>query len=157
MNYMHRGLPCSKGMVVSVALGICYPPSSSDTTSCSCGKTPTTTGHRRFHVDGGRSRISSSGTSRGPTVNVFTLMVGAPRFPAPAPLGARRRRFDVDGGRSRTFNSGTSRGSIVDVFTLMVGAPGSWGLTVDVFTLMVGSLGPSAPTPPGGPPSTFSR
>jgi hypothetical protein len=53
---------------------------------------------------------------------------------------ACHRRFHVGGGRSRTFSSGTTRGLVVDVFTLMVGAPG-----------------PSAPTPPGGLASTFSR
>jgi hypothetical protein len=54
--------------------------------------------------------------------------------------GACRRRFQVDGGRARTFSSGTSRGPAINVFMLMVGAPG-----------------PSTPTPPGGPPSTFSH
>jgi hypothetical protein len=119
--------------------------------------------HRRFHVGGGRSRIFSSGTSREPTVDVFTLVVGAPRPSAPAPpggppstfsrwwwvlwdlqlrhlSGARRRYFHVGGGHSRTFSSGTSRGPAVDVFTLVVGA-----------------LGPSAPAPLEGSPSTFSR
>jgi hypothetical protein len=38
------GLPCSKGMLVSTTLGVCYPPSSSDATSCSCRKTLTITG-----------------------------------------------------------------------------------------------------------------
>jgi hypothetical protein len=33
----------------------------------------------------------------------------------------------------------------------------SWGPAVDVFTLMVDAPRPSAPAPPGGPPSTFSR
>jgi hypothetical protein len=102
---------------------------------------------RCFHVDGGRSRTFSSGTSRGPAVDVFTLMVSAPGPSTPAPPrgpppmfshlcltfldlqlwhlpGARRRCFHVDGGRSRTFSSGTSRGSAVNVFTLMVKAPG---------------------------------
>jgi hypothetical protein len=42
--------------------------------------------------------------------------------------------------RSRIYSSGTFQGPAVDVFTLVVGAPG-----------------PSAPAPPGGPSSTFSR
>jgi hypothetical protein len=118
---------------------------------------------RRLHVEGGRSRISSSDTSRWPAVDVFTLMVGDSSHAAPAPPGgppstfshrwwalpdlelrhlsmAHRRGVHVDGGRSETFSSGTSQGSVVDVFTLMVGAPG-----------------PSTPAPPGGPPSTSSR
>jgi hypothetical protein len=40
---------------------------------------------RSFYVDGGCSRTSSSGTSRGPTVDVLTLMVGAPRPSASSP------------------------------------------------------------------------
>jgi hypothetical protein len=103
----------------------------------------------------------SSGTSWGPVVGVFTLIVGAPGPLAPAPPGgppsmfshwwwllldlqlrhlpgARRRRFHVDGGRSQTISSGSSRVPAIDVFMLMVGAPGR-----------------SAPAPPGGPPSTF--
>jgi hypothetical protein len=110
-------------------------------------------------VDFLRPWTFSSGTSRGPAVNV----VGDPGPSALAPPGGLvsmfshlwwalpdlqlwhlpgvcRRCFHVDGGRSRTFSSGTSRGPNVDVFTLMVGAPR-----------------PSAPTPPRGPPSTFSR
>jgi hypothetical protein len=114
---------------------------------------------RRFHVDVGRSRTFSSGTSRGPTVDIFTLMVGAPgpsaltpavdvfilmvgapRLSATIPPRAHRRRFHVDDGRYRIISSDTSRGPAVDVFTFMVGAPRS-----------------SAPTPTGGPLSTFSR
>jgi hypothetical protein len=49
--------------------------------------------HRRFHVDGGRSRISSSGTSRGPVVDVFASVVGAPGSPAPAPPGGPPSMF----------------------------------------------------------------
>jgi hypothetical protein len=67
-------------------------------------------------VDGGRSRTSSSGTtSRGePTVDVFTtLMVGAPRPPAPAPppRGLSLTFSSVDGGRSRISSSGTAQGA----------------------------------------------
>jgi hypothetical protein len=95
--------------------------------------------HRCFHVGGGRSRTFSSGTSRRPAVDVFTLVVGAPELQLQHLPGARRRCFDVGGGRSRSSSSGTSEGSTVDVFVLVVGAPGA-----------------PAPTPPGGPPSTFS-
>jgi hypothetical protein len=42
--YMHRGLPCSKEKLVSTALDVCYPQSSSRMTSFSCGKHPTMTG-----------------------------------------------------------------------------------------------------------------
>jgi hypothetical protein len=42
---------------------------------------------RRFHVDGGRSRTFSSGTSRVSAVDVFTLIVDAPGPSVPAPLG----------------------------------------------------------------------
>jgi hypothetical protein len=56
-----------------------------------------------FNVDGGRSRISSSGTSEGVRHQRFlTLMVGAPRSPALAPL--REANIDVcyvDGGCSQ--------------------------------------------------------
>jgi hypothetical protein len=140
--------------------------------------------HRRcFHFDGGCSRTFSSGTSRGPTVDVFTLVVDALGPSASAPPGgpssmfscwcwtlldlqlrhipgARRRRFHVDSGCTRTFSSGTSRGSVVDVFTLMVGAPGPSAPAPLVdssstfFTLVVGAPGPSAPTPLGGLLST---
>jgi hypothetical protein len=112
---------------------------------------------RRCHV------FSNFGTSRGPTVDIFMLVVGAPGPSAPAPPGGplstfsrwwwalpelqlwhlpggHRRRFHVGGGRSRTFSSDTSRGPTVDIFTLMVRAPGS-----------------SAPAPPVGPLSMFSR
>jgi hypothetical protein len=110
---------------------------------------------RRFHVGGGRSRTFSSGTSRGPVVDVFTLVVSVPGPSAPAPPrgppltflrwwwalpdlqlqhlpGGHRRCFHIGGGCSQTFSSDTSRGPVVDVFTLVVGAPG-----------------PSAPAPPG--------
>jgi hypothetical protein len=40
---------------------------------------------RHFHVGGGRSRTFSYGTSREPVVDIFTLVVGAPRPSAPAP------------------------------------------------------------------------
>jgi hypothetical protein len=110
-----------------------------------------------------RSWTFSFGASRGPVIDVFTLMVGAPGPSAPAPLGgpsstfsrwwwalpdlqlrrlsgARRRCFHVGGGRSQTFSSSASRGRVVDVFMLVVDAPG-----------------PSAPAPLGGPSSMFSR
>jgi hypothetical protein len=87
-----------------------------------------------------RSRTFNFGTSRGTTIDVFTLMVGAPGPSAPAPPGGPPRRFHVEGERSRTISS--------DTF---------WGPSIDIFTLMAGALGPSAPAPPGGPPSTFSR
>jgi hypothetical protein len=38
---MHRGLPCSKGMLVFTVFGICCSPSTSNATSYSYGKTPT--------------------------------------------------------------------------------------------------------------------
>jgi hypothetical protein len=41
---MHRDLPCSKGMLVNTVLDICCPPSSSDVTTYSYEKKPTTTG-----------------------------------------------------------------------------------------------------------------
>jgi hypothetical protein len=85
--------------------------------------TPPGAHHRRFHVDGGRSRTFSSGTSWGPAIDVFTLMVAVLEPSALAPPGVRHRCFHVGGGRSRTFSSGTSEGPTVDVFTLMVGAP----------------------------------
>jgi hypothetical protein len=44
MYYMHQGLPCSKGKLVSVALDVCCPPSSCSSASFSYGKTPMTTG-----------------------------------------------------------------------------------------------------------------
>jgi hypothetical protein len=97
--------------------------------------------HRQyFHVNGGRSRTFSSVTSP----------------------GACRRRFHVDGGRSPTFSSDTSRGPGVNILTLMVGALDLQlrhlsGAHVNVFTLMVGAPRPSAPAPPEGPSSTFSR
>jgi hypothetical protein len=92
---------------------------------------------RRFHIDGGRSRTFSSGTTQGPVVDVFTLMVSSPGPSAPAPLGgppstlsrqwwalpdlqlrhlpgACRRYFCVDGGCFWTFSSGTSRGLAVE-------------------------------------------
>jgi hypothetical protein len=72
---------------------------------------------RRFHVDGGRSRTFSSGTSWGLAVDVFTLMVGALGPSAPTPPAAHRQCFHVDGGRSWIFSSGTSRGLAIDVFT----------------------------------------
>jgi hypothetical protein len=118
---------------------------------------------RRFHIDGGCSRTFSSGTSQGPVVDVFTLMVSAPGPLALAPPGgppstfsrwwwplpdlqlrhlpgARRRCFHVGGGRSQTFNSSTSQRP-----------------AVDIFMLMVDTLEPSALSPPGVPPSMFSR
>jgi hypothetical protein len=45
---------------------------------------------RRFHVDGGCSWTFSSGTSWGPTVDVFTLMVGAPGPSALTERGAKK-------------------------------------------------------------------
>jgi hypothetical protein len=48
---------------------------------------------RRFHIDGGRSWTFSSGTSRGPAVDVFTLMVGAPGPSALAPPGGPPSTF----------------------------------------------------------------
>jgi hypothetical protein len=41
--------------------------------------------HRHFHVDGGRSWTSSSSTSRGPAVDVLTLMMDTPEPSASAP------------------------------------------------------------------------
>jgi hypothetical protein len=56
-----------------------------------------------FNIDGGRSRISSSGTSEGVCHRCFlTLMVGASGSPALAPL--REANVDVcyvDGGCSQ--------------------------------------------------------
>jgi hypothetical protein len=60
-------------------------------------------------VDGGRSRIFSSGTARGSTIDVFMLMVGALGSPAPAPPeGPPSTFFSIDGGRSWIFSYGTS-------------------------------------------------
>jgi hypothetical protein len=73
--------------------------------------------------------------------------------------GARRRHFHVGGGGSQTFSSGTCHrrfhvgGGRSQTFSFGT----SWGPVVDVFTLMVGALEPSAPAPPRGPPSMFSR
>jgi hypothetical protein len=41
--------------------------------------------YRRFYIDGGHSQTFSFGTSQGPAVDVFTLMVDAPGHSAPAP------------------------------------------------------------------------
>jgi hypothetical protein len=93
-----------------------------------------------FYVDGGRSRITSSGTSQGAShQRFFTLMVDTPRSSAPAPPGARRRCF----------------------LALIVGALGSsplappGGPPSTFFTLMVDAPGSLAPTPPGAPLLTF--
>jgi hypothetical protein len=115
---------------------------------------------RRCHV------FSNFGTSRGPTVDIFMLVVGAPGPSAPAPPGgplltfsrwwwalpelqlrhlpgARRRRFHVGGGRSRTFSSDTSRGPL-SMFSrwwwalLDLQLQHLPGPAVDVFTLIVG-------------------
>jgi hypothetical protein len=48
-----------------------------------------------LNVNGGRSRIYTSGTSQGDPLSTF---------------------FNVDGGRSRIYSSDTSQGAIVDVF-----------------------------------------
>jgi hypothetical protein len=107
--------------------------------------------HRRcFHVDGGCSRTFSSGTSWGPAVDIFTLMVGAPRPSAPAPPGGgRRRRFHIDGGCSRLPGAHRqclhAEGGCSQTFS----SDTSWGPAVDVFTLIVGTLEPSALAPPG--------
>jgi hypothetical protein len=77
--------------------------------------------HRRFYVDGGRARTFSSGTSRGPAFDVFTLMVGALGPSAPAPPGGPPLTFSHCWWRSRTFSSGTSRGPAIDIFTLILG------------------------------------
>jgi hypothetical protein len=45
-------------------------------------------------VDGGRTQISSSGTSQGSRASMF---------------------LSVDGGRSRIYSSGTSQGAVVNV------------------------------------------
>jgi hypothetical protein len=95
-------------------------------------------------VDGGCSRISSSGTSQGASHRHFTaLMVGAhgPLAPAPAPRGAHRQRFT----------------------TLMVGAPGPPALAPpprgrsSMFYSIDGghSQTSSSDTSQGGPSSTF--
>jgi hypothetical protein len=79
-------------------------------------------------VDGGRSRIFSSGTSQGARHRCsLALMMDAPRSLAPAPLrGPPLTFFSIDGGRSRIFSSGTSQGAHRRRFlVLMVGAPGS--------------------------------
>jgi hypothetical protein len=123
---------------------------------------------RRFHIDGGRSRTFSSGTSQGPAVDVFTLMVGASGPSAPAPpgglpsmfshwwwvlpdlqlqhlSGARRQRFHVGGGRSRTFQLRHLLGVRCRCFHVDGGCSRifssgtSRGPAVDVFTLMVGA------------------
>jgi hypothetical protein len=101
---------------------------------------------RRFHIDGGRSRTFSSGTTRGPVVDVFTLMVSAPGPSTPAPPRgppstfshqwwalpdlqlrhlpwACHRYFCVDGGCFRTFSSGTSRGLTVEQGTEKLDPP----------------------------------
>jgi hypothetical protein len=121
LGFYNHSLPCLRG-------GLrwrCTPGPSAPAPSGACC--------RHFYVDGGRSRTFNSGTSQGPAVNVFTLVVGAPGPLAPAPLGgslskfshwwwalpdlqfrhlpgAHRRCFHVDGGRSQIFNSGTSQG-----------------------------------------------
>jgi hypothetical protein len=113
---------------------------------------------QRFHVDGGRSRTFSSGTSRGAAVDVFTLMVCAPGPLALTPPGARHRHFHIGGGHSQTFSFGTSRGPAVNVFSLMVcalgpSAPAPLGARRRRFTLVVG-----APAPPGGSaPKTYGQ
>jgi hypothetical protein len=81
-----------------------------------------------FNVDGGRSRISSSGTSHGAHHRRFlALMVGAPGSPAPAPpRGAVVDDFYVDGARSWISVSTRQGGGHHRCFlALMVGAPGS--------------------------------
>jgi hypothetical protein len=102
-------------------------------------------------VDGGRSRISSSGTSKGDRRQCFLAwMVGAPGSPAPAPpkgppsiffnvdggcswISISTRQggppsifLSVDGGRFEISSSCTSNGPHRCYFLmLMVGAPGS--------------------------------
>jgi hypothetical protein len=143
-------------------------------------------GHRRcFHVDGGRARTFSSGTSWGPPSTFSRWWWALPDLQLRHLQGSRRRCFHVADGSSWTFSSCTSRGPTIDVFTLMVGRPDVQlchlpgacrrrfyvdggrsqtfssitfrGPAIDIFTLIVGVLGPSALAPPRGPPSMFLR
>jgi hypothetical protein len=112
-----------------------------------------------FYVDGGRSWISSSGTSQGGRASMFlsidggrsstsqgarcqcflALMVGAPGSPPPAPpRGPIVNVFYIEGGRSRISISTHQGARLQCFFALMVGAPGS-----------------PTPAPPRGPPSTY--
>jgi hypothetical protein len=95
--------------------------------------------HRRFHIGAGRSRTSSSGTSRGPAIDVFTLVVGAPGPSVPAPLTGPPSMFSRWWWAPRSSSFSTSQGPVVDVLMLVAGAPGA-----------------PAPVPPRGPPSMFS-
>jgi hypothetical protein len=86
------------------------------------------------------SQISSSSTSRGPIVDVFMLMLGAPGPSALAPHGSRM---------------GTGGGPTIDVFnfggghcrTLLPPPPG--GPPSMSSTLVVATAGPAASTPQG--------
>jgi hypothetical protein len=127
-----------------------------------------------------RSRISSSGTSRGPAVDVFNFGGGRCRTLPPAPHGAHHRRLQLrrwplsdlaastPGARHRRLQllnlqlrhlpMARRRHFYVDGGrSRAFNSSTSQGSTVDIFTLMVGASGPSTPAPPGGTPSTFSH
>jgi hypothetical protein len=108
----------------------------------------------------GSSALAPPGVRRR---HFLALMVGIPRFLAPAPPEGLPSTFlSIDGGRTLIFISGTYKGARRRRFlALMVSASGSSTLApprvaaIDVFTLMVGTPRSPARAPPGGPPSTF--
>jgi hypothetical protein len=74
-------------------------------------------------VDGGRSRIYSSGTSQGARHRCFlVLMVDTPGSPALTPPGgASSIFFSVGGGCSRIYSCDTSQGGPLSMFLCVDG------------------------------------
>jgi hypothetical protein len=112
-------------------------------------------------VDGGRSRVYSSSTSKGGSHRSFlALMVDAPGSPVPAPPRGPPLMFhSVNGGRSRIYSSDTSQGARRRCF-LSIDGGSSWvynfGITQGAhcqhfLALTVDAPGSLALAPPTGP------
>jgi hypothetical protein len=79
-----------------------------------------------FSVDDGCFLIFSSGTSKGPTINIFYVDGGRSQISVSTSQCPPSTFLSVDGGRSRISSSGTSQGAHRQCFlALMVGACGS--------------------------------
>jgi hypothetical protein len=98
-------------------------------------------------VGGGCFRISSSGTSQGPAIDVSTSVVAAAGPATSTPQGPTIDVFNFDGTRCRNCSQ-HPQGARHQRLRLR------WW-SRHFLALMVGAPEPSAPTPPGGPLSIF--
>jgi hypothetical protein len=136
---------------------------------------------RLFHVDGGRSRTLSSGTSwildedrwwpllekppappKGPTIDVSNFGGGRCRIYRQHPWGARHRRLHLRWWSLPNLAASTLRGSAIDVFNFTsdrcrtLPSPPPGGLLSTFSTSVVAAAGPCRQHPLGGLPSTSS-